>query len=331
MSIRIIAEAGVNHNGSIALAKALVRRAAEAGADIVKFQTFLPERLASANAEKAAYQTRSTGANESQLAMLRRLALPFDAFAALKRTCEQCGVRFLSTPFDLESVAFLTTLGMGLWKIPSGEITNLPYLIAIAKTRDPVLLSTGMSDMSEIHAAVDALTRYGSGDITLLHCTTEYPAPYIDVNLNAILTLKQEFGLPVGFSDHTRGIEAAIAAAAMGAVVIEKHFTLDCDMEGPDHKASLAPNELAELVRAVRNVETAMGDGLKRMQPSERKNRDVARKSIVAARAIAKGETLTEENLAVKRPGGGVNPMQWFAVLGTEAIRDFCEDELIEL
>ena len=331
MSLKIIAEAGVNHNGSYELACRLVDAAKAAGADFVKFQTFRAENLASCRAEKAEYQKENVGAKASQLDMLRQLELGFEESRRLKGYCDDAGITFLSTPFDLESVAFLDTLDMPFWKIPSGEVTNLPYLLAIARTGKPVVMSTGMCEMEEIQAAMEALRANGTPRITLLHCNTEYPTPYEDVNLRAMETLRDRFGVEVGYSDHTPGIEVPIAAAALGAVIIEKHFTLDRGMEGPDHKASLEPDELAAMAAAVRHIESALGNGGKTVSPSERKNLDIARKSLVARRAIQKGEPLTEENITAKRPGGGVSPMRWFEALGTRATRDFEEDELIEL
>lgn len=331
MRTYIIAEAGVNHNGSLEIALALAEKAKEAGADCVKFQTFRAENTISRYAEKAAYQKETTGGDTSQLDMVKKLELPFDAFLKLKEHCTQTGITFLSTPFDLESIVFLDSLDMPFWKIPSGEVTNLPYLLAIAKTKKPVVMSTGMCELEEIQAAVDVLKANGTPKITLLHCNTEYPTPYGDVNLRAMTAMEVRFGLEVGYSDHTPGLEIPIAAAAMGAVMLEKHFTLDRNMEGPDHKASLEPEELKAMVSAVRHVEAALGDGKKTASPSERKNIAIARKSIVARRTIRKGETLTEENITVKRPGDGISPMRWFEVLGTRAIRNFTIDELIEL
>lgn len=263
--------------------------------------------------------------------MLKKLELSYDDFAALKEYCDRIGIRFLSTPFDPESIDFLDTLEMPFWKIPSGEVTNYPYLRAIAKTGKPVVMSTGMCSLDEIREAIGALKENGAGEIRLLHCNTEYPTPYEDVNLKAMQMLREEFGLETGYSDHTQGIEVPIAAAALGAVIIEKHFTLDRNMEGPDHKASLEPEELAAMVRAIRNIEKAVGTGVKTPSPSERKNMAVARKSIVAKERIRAGETLTEENLAAKRPGTGISPMRWNEVIGTKAVRDFEEDEQIEL
>lgn len=330
MGVYIIAEAGVNHNGSFDLACRLVDAAKAAGADCIKFQTFRAQNLVSRNAGKADYQKDTTG-DGSQADMLTKLELSYDAFSRLKQYCEEVGITFLSTPFDLESVAFLDELGVPFWKIPSGEVTNLPYLEALAKTGRPVVMSTGMCEMGEIEAAIRVLRKHGTADIRLLHCNTEYPTPFADVNLRAMETMRRAFGVEVGYSDHTKGIEVPIAAVALGATIIEKHFTLDRNMEGPDHKASLEPDELAAMVSAIRNIEQALGSGEKAVSPSERKNIAVARKSIVAKRAIKAGERLTEDNLTVKRPGSGVSPMRWRDVLGTAAIRDFEEDELIEI
>ncbi len=329
--VLIIAEAGVNYNGSLDLAYKMVDKAKEAGADIVKFQTGVPEKVMSKFAEKADYQKKTTGEGESQLDMVRKLMLKFEDFIPLKKYCEDMGIRFLSTPFDLSSIEFLDHLGCDLWKIPSGEITNLPYLLKVAKTRKDVILSTGMSSLYEVEDAVHVLKTNGARNITLLHCTTEYPAPYADVNLRAMQTMKEKFGFCVGYSDHTIGIEIPIAAVAMGATVIEKHFTLDRNMEGPDHKASLEPDELAAMIKSIRLVELALGTGEKIPSDSEKKNIAIARKSIIAARDIKKGETFTEDNLTTKRPGNGINPMRWNEIIGTKAIRDFSEDELIEV
>lgn len=331
MAVCIIAEAGVNHNGNLDLALKMADAAKAAGADIVKYQTFRPNALASRYAEKAAYQKETTALREGQLEMLERLALPPEGYRRLKARCDEIGIVFLSTPFDRESVAFLDSIPMPFWKIPSGEVTNLPYLLAVAKTKKPVVLSTGMCEIEEIQAAMEVLRANGTPRITLLHCNTEYPTPFEDVNLRAMETLRERFGVEVGYSDHTPGIEAPIAAAALGAVVIEKHFTLDRSMEGPDHRASLEPEELAAMVTAVRHIERALGNGGKTVSPSEAKNRTAARKSLVARRPIARGEAFTEENLTAKRPGGGVSPMRWFEVLGLRAKRDFDEDEAIEL
>ena len=331
MSILIIAEAGVNHNGSLAMAKQLAGVAKAAGADIVKFQTAKPELVISRFAEKAEYQKAETGEAESQLEMCKRIHLTFDEHAQLKEYCDSIGIAYLSTPFDLDSIDFLQQLGTPMWKVPSGEITNLPYLEKIAATKKPVLLSTGMSMISEIEDALTSLEDGGAGPITLLHCNTEYPTPIEDANLLAMQDLREQFGLPVGYSDHTAGIEADIAAAALGAVVIEKHFTLDKALPGPDHKASLSPEELTAMVAAVRKTELALGDGRKHVTESEAKNKPIARKSILAKRDIKKGETFTPENLTVKRPGDGISPMRWYDVLGKTAKRDFAEDEKIEL
>lgn len=329
-NVLVIAEAGVNHNGSLALAMKMVDAAKKAGADIIKFQTAKPEALISRYAEKAEYQKKTTGADESQLDMVRKIMLRYEDFVPLKQYCEKKGIQFLSTPFDLDSIEFLEQLGCDIWKIPSGEITNLPYLEKIAQTHKSIILSTGMATLEEVAAAMKVLKQAGAGEITLLHCTTQYPTPYSDVNLLAMRTLHEQFGCDVGYSDHTKGITIPIAATAMGATVIEKHFTLDRSMEGPDHKASLEPDELAEMVTAIRQVEQAMGDGEKKPAASELANKTVARKSIIAARAIKKGEVYTEENLTTKRPGNGISPMRWYELIGKKANRDYAEDELIE-
>ncbi|MBC3888242.1 N-acetylneuraminate synthase [Acetobacterium paludosum] len=331
MSVLIIAEAGVNHNGSLENAKKLVDQAKKCGADCIKFQTFKSDNLVSKDAAKADYQKKNTKSNETQLEMLRKLELSFDDFVELSEYCKQKKILFVSTAFDFDSIDFLNGLVMEFWKIPSGEITNLPYLIKIAKTHKPIILSTGMSTLEEVEQAVDILRSNNCGDITLLHCTTEYPAPYEVVNLKAMETLRQKFNIPVGYSDHTKGIEIAIAAVAIGATVIEKHFTLDRNMKGPDHQASLEPHELKAMVEAIHNVEVAMGNGVKKPAESEIKNRSIARKSIIANQSIKKGDIFTEKNLTVKRPGDGISPMKWFEVLGKNAVKDFEEDELIEL
>lgn len=330
-STLIIAEAGVNHNGSLELAKKLSLTAKECGADIVKFQTAKLDSLVSKSAKMAKYQKENIGSDMSQRDMLKKLLLTYEEFAELSEYCKKIGIKFLSTPFDLESIAFLHDLGCDLWKVPSGEITNLPYLEKIASTRRQVLLSTGMCDIGEVEAALEILKDKGAGDVTVLHCTTQYPTPYEEVNLKAMLTLKKAFGCEVGYSDHTQGIELPIAAVAMGAVVIEKHFTLDRNMEGPDHKASLEPDELSAMVKAIRNIEIAMGNGCKKPTASEFSNAAVARKSIIARKPIKKGERFTAENLTTKRPGSGISPMRWYEVLGRTAKRNFEEDELIEL
>lgn len=328
-NVKIIAEAGVNHNGSAALARRMVDAAKEAGADYIKFQTFVPEKLVSKYAGKADYQKETTGAEETQLQMLRKLALTEQEFCELKQYCEEVGIGFLSAPFDLESIDFLETLDMDFWKIPSGELTNLPYLEKIGKTGRKVMMSTGMCDMQEIRDAVAVLEESGTEDITLLHCNTEYPTPFEDVNLLAMRQMENELRRPVGYSDHTVGIEVPVAAAALGAVVIEKHFTLDKTMEGPDHRASLEPHELKRMTEAIRNIEKSLGDGVKKRTPSEEKNCAAARKSIVAKCPIQKGDIFTEENLTVKRPGTGISPMKWRELLGTAAQKDYETDELI--
>lgn len=331
MRVFVIAEAGVNHNGNLEIAKKLVDVAKDAGADCIKFQTFKSENIVSKRAEKAEYQKKNTNSEGTQLEMLRKLELPYEDFIELNNYCRTKNIIFLSTAFDLDSVDFLQSLDMIAWKIPSGDITNLPYLIKIASLHKPVILSTGMCEMKEIYSAVEVLKRHGAADITLLHCTTQYPTPYKDVNLKAMITMKEQFGLPVGYSDHTKGIEVPIAATALGATVIEKHFTMDRNMEGPDHLASLEPQELKSMITSIRNIEIAMGIGRKQPADSEIKNIAIARKSIVAKKTIMEGELFTEDNITVKRPGNGVSPMQWFEVLGQSAYKNFEEDELIEL
>lgn len=329
----IIAEAGVNHNGDYELAKKLVVAAKQAGADYVKFQTARPELVISRYAPKAEYQMGTTKKEESQLDMCRAIHLPLTDYAPLKKYCDENEISFISTPFDLESIDVLAPLGMDFWKIPSGEITNLPYLKKIARLHQPVIMSTGMSNLGDIEAALKVLTDNGliEDQITLLHCNTEYPTPYEDVNLRAMITLKEAFGVNVGYSDHTKGIEVSLAAVAMGATVIEKHFTLDCNLPGPDHKASLEPDELEQLVKSIRHLEKAFGSPVKQVSRSEKKNMTVARKSLIAAVDIKKGEKFTDENMTVKRPGNGISPMLWDEVTGRIAPRDFKEDELIEL
>ena len=330
----IIAEAGVNHNGDIAKAKALIDKGAEAGVDYVKFQTFKAEKLVTKQAQRASYQDKNTQNNDSQYEMLKKLELSQVLHQELMDYCNQKGVKFLSTGFDSESLVFLAQLGVTIAKIPSGEITNLPYLRQVASLFPEVILSTGMATIDEIKDAVKVLTDNGvsKDKITILHCNTEYPTPMEDVNLKAMLHIQRELGLPIGYSDHTLGIEVPIAAVALGATVIEKHFTLDKTLPGPDHKASLEPNELKAMVSAIRNIEKAIGgSGLKEVSKSEEKNKPIARKSIVASTDIKKGDTFTPENLTVKRPGTGISPMQWDEVIGKEAKRDFQEDELIEL
>ena len=327
----IIAEAGVNHNGSFELAKKMVDAAKEAGVDYVKFQTFNPQQLVSKYAEKAEYQKENTGSNETQLEMLQKLTLSEQNFIALRDYCKEVGIGFISTPFDLDSIYFLEKFGMDFWKVPSGEVTNLPYLEAIARTKRKVIMSSGICNIQEIREAIDVLEKNGTSEIVLLHCNTQYPTPYEHVNLSAMNTIRDALHKEVGYSDHTQGIEVPIAAVAMGATVIEKHFTLDKRMEGPDHKASLNPVELKQMVVAIRNIECAIGDGKKEPSPSELANKAVARKSIVASRIIKKGETFSEDNLTTKRPGTGISPMKWRDVIGKVAVRDFSEDEIIEL
>lgn len=331
MSVYIIAEAGVNHNGNLEIAKKLVDVAKNAGADCVKFQTFVSKNMVTKKAAKAEYQKKQTLSNETQFDMIKKLELSFDDFLEIRQYCLSLEIDFMSTAFDFESIEFLNSIGMERWKIPSGDITNLPYLIKIASLRKPIILSTGMSTMSDISNTIQILKENGAGPLVVLHCTTEYPAPYEDVNLNAMLTIKKTFDVEVGYSDHTNGIEVPIAAVALGAKVIEKHFTLDRSMEGPDHKASLEPDELKAMVESIRNIESALGDGVKRLVESEKKNMTIARKSIVAKKNILSGEVFTEENITVKRPGDGLSPMKWFEVIGGIATRDFEEDELIEL
>lgn len=333
MSVVIIAEAGVNHNGDLDLAHQLIDVAAEARADYVKFQTFSADRLVTVHARKADYQTRTTDADESQHAMIRRLELTRDMHEALIGHCISLGIQFFSSGFDPGSADLLAELGLELVKIPSGEITNLPYLRHVGRSGKPVILSTGMATLGEIESALAVLEQAGTprDRITVLHCNTEYPTPMADVNLRAMLTIRDAFGVAVGYSDHTSGIEVAIAAVALGATVIEKHFTLDRSLPGPDHKASLEPNELKAMVTAIRNIERALGDGIKRPSTSEAKNRPIARKSLVAAGAIRAGDVFSETNVTVKRPGTGLSPMRWDEVLGRRAPRDFARDELIEL
>lgn len=328
--VLVIAEAGVNHNGNIEIAKKLIDAAKECGADVVKFQTFNPEKIASKYAKMAEYQKENLKLEESQREMLGKLTLKKEEYLELAEYCHDIGIQFLSTPFEIESVRFLNDI-QDIWKIPSGEITNYPYMVEIAKTGKDVILSTGMSTLEEVEEAFIVLKSNGAGKITLLHCTTNYPTPMKDVNLKAMLTLKEHFGYPVGYSDHTKGIEVPIAAVAMGAEVIEKHFTLDRNMEGPDHKASLEPDELKAMVRAIRNIEMALGDGIKVPSESEKRNIEVVRKSIIASQKICVGEKLSQDNITTKRPGTGISPMRWNEVIGTEAIRNFEEDELIEI
>ena len=330
----IIAEAGVNHNGSMVLAKQLIDAAALAAVDYVKFQTFKTANLVVKTAKKAEYQQNNVpDTDNSQYQMLKKLELSVEQHHELINYCRVKNIKFLSTAFDLESVEFLSSLHLGLWKIPSGEITNYPYLKQIARENQPVILSTGMSTMEDIKAAVNILVKHGTDklQITVLHCNTQYPTPMQDVNLLAMQSIAREIGVKVGYSDHTLGIEIPVAAVALGATVIEKHFTLDRSLEGPDHKASLDPDELKAMVTAIRNIEKALGSSEKTVSISESENINIARKSIVASKFIAKGETLTEENLTVKRPGNGISPMKWDDVIGKAAVKNFEKDELIEI
>jgi N,N'-diacetyllegionaminate synthase len=328
----IIAEAGVNHNGSLERAIQMVDVAAAAGADAIKFQTFKAEMVIARNAPKAEYQMATTGTEESQLEMVKKLELDEEAHKTILSHCKKQGIVFLSTPFDLESIDLLNNLGLEIFKIPSGEITNLPYLRKLGALKKRLILSTGMADLGEIEDALDVLTESGTPieNITVLHCNTEYPTPFEDVNLRAMLTIGHAFGVSVGYSDHTLGIEVPIAAAALGASVIEKHFTLDRNLPGPDHRASLEPHELRGMVTAIRNIEKAMGTGIKKPSPSEISNKAIARKSILATCSIKQGETLSEQNMTVKRPGTGISPMLWDTFVGRQATRNYIEDELIE-
>lgn len=330
-SVYIIAEAGVNHNGDPDLAKKLISEGAKAGADAVKFQTFKAETLVAKSALKADYQKKYTGSDESQFDMLKKLELDYDIHKELMSYAEAKGIQFLSSAFDLESIDLLDELGLPVFKIPSGEITNLPYLRKTARLGKKTILSTGMSSMEDIEAALTVLRKNGAKEIVVLHCNTEYPTPMEDVNLKAMNTIGEAFNVAVGYSDHTLGIEVPIAAVALGAIVIEKHFTLDKTMPGPDHKASLEPNELKEMVAAIRNIEKALGDGIKVPTASEKKNMAVARKSIVAKKDISVNETFTEENLTIKRPGTGISPMEWDNVIGTKATKKYTSDEVITL
>ena len=327
----IIAEAGVNHNGSINLAKKLIDVASESGADAVKFQTFKAEKLVSKHAQKADYQKETTDKNESQFEMIKKLELDSDTHKELMAYCKTKNIIFLSTPFDHDSIDLLSDLGLEIFKIPSGEITNLPYLRHIGKLNKKVILSTGMADIGEIEDALDILINSGTKkeNILVLHANTMYPTPMEDVNLKAMVTIGSTFDIKYGYSDHTLGIEVDIAAVAMGACCIEKHFTLDRNMEGPDHKASLEPDELKAMVKAIRNIELALGSSFKKPSKSEIPNMQIARKSIVAKINIKKGEILSEENITIKRPGNGINPMRWDEIVGTIATKDYKEDDLI--
>lgn len=331
--IFIIAEAGVNHNGSLTIAKKLVDQAVAAGADAIKFQTFKTENVISINAPKADYQKKHTFKDETQFDMVKKLELDKNAHIELIEYCKDKGILFLSTPFDLESIDLLNMLNLKIFKIPSGEITNLPYLRKIASLHKKIILSTGMANLKEINDALSILIKNGTKkeNITVLHCNTEYPTPVEDANLLAMLTIKNRFGVKVGYSDHTLGIEVAIAAAALGATVIEKHFTLDRKMAGPDHEASLEPAELKQMIGLIRNIEKALGSSIKKPSKSETKNINVARKSIVAAKQISKGEFFTESNIIAKRPGNGISPMKWDKIIGRRAVKNFKSDELIRI
>ena len=329
----IIAEAGVNHNGDINFAKQLIDAAADAGADIVKFQTFKADHLATSSSKKAAYQSHTTDSTESQHAMLSRLELTKAMHHELIAHCAKRKIRFLSTGFDIESINLLVSLGQDSFKIPSGEINNLPYLRHIGQLGKTVILSTGMATLGEIEAAIELLEQSGMPHkkLTVLHCTTEYPTPMQEVNLRAMHSIHNAFGVATGYSDHTQGIEVAIAAVAMGATVIEKHFTLDHNLPGPDHQSSLEPKELKAMISAIRNIEVALGDGIKRLTPSEARNKPLVRKSLVASRRIIAGEVFTAENITSKRPGTGISPMYWDDIIGKKSLRDFAVDELIEV
>ncbi|EAI7261968.1 MULTISPECIES: N-acetylneuraminate synthase [Campylobacter] len=329
----IIAEAGVNHNGDMNLAKKLIEVASEAGADYVKFQTFKTELCISKNAQKAEYQLKTTSHEESQFDMIKKLELSKQDHEVLIEHCKKCNIKFLSTAFDLKSIDLLVELGVEIFKIPSGEITNLPYLKKIAKLNKNIILSTGMTSLGEIEMALDVLIDNGTqrNKITILHCNSEYPTPFKDVNLKAMQTIKEAFKLPVGYSDHTLGVTIPIAAVAMGACVIEKHFTLDKNMQGPDHLASLNPDELKTMVQSIRELEQALGNGIKKPSESETKNINIGRKSLVAASPIKKGDFFTEKNLGVKRPGNGISPMEWDNIIGKVAEKNFDIDELIVL
>lgn len=328
-SVFIIAEAGVNHNGDINLAKKLIDAASDAKVDAIKFQTFKTDKVISINAKKAEYQKKNTENNESQYEMIKKLELNSEEHKKLIKYCKEKNILFLSTPFDNESIDLLNELGMNIFKIPSGEVNNLLYLEKIGKMKKKIIMSTGMATLGEIEEAIFILRENGTYDISILHCNTEYPTPMEDVNLKAMQTIKEAFKVNVGYSDHTIGIEIPIAAVAMGASIIEKHITLDKNMKGPDHKSSLEPDELKEMVKSIRNIEKALGDGIKKVSESERKNKNISRKSIVANRNIKKGEVFTEENIAIKRPGNGISPMKWYEIIGTTASKDYNKDDLI--
>ena len=330
--VYVIAEIGVNHNGDLKLALDMLKAAAETGVDCVKFQAFKAEALASKYADTAEYHKKNVSPDENnQQEMLKRYELQEKDFIVLREKCKQLGVDFLVTPFDDPSIDLLERLNVAFWKIPSGEITNVPYLIKLAKTHKPVILSTGMSTMDEVLYAVDLLKKYGTSEIVLLHCNTEYPSPYQDVNLKALNTIREKTGCRVGYSDHTPGIVVSLGAVALGACVIEKHFTLNKNLPGPDHKASMEPDEMKALVDGIRILEQALGSEEKKVTESEAKNISIARKSIIAACDIKKGDIFTEKNITTKRPGTGISPIHWFDVLGTAAIKDFKKDECIEI
>jgi N,N'-diacetyllegionaminate synthase len=333
MTVRVIAEAGVNHNGDINLAYELVDIAKDAGADIVKFQTAVPEAVVSKHAKMANYQIANIGVTKSQLEMTKEIHLPIEDFKKINNYCKKIGIEFATTAFDLQSLEFIKSLDLSFYKIPSGEITNLPYLREIARTHKPIIISTGMAEIQEIKDALEVLFQMGTRkeETTILHCTTQYPAPLVDINLLAILQLRDVFKLNIGYSDHSSGIEIPIAATALGATVIEKHFTKSRELAGPDHKASLEPHELKEMVSSIRKVEISLGDGLKRPMPSEIPNKEIARKSIVASKKILKGQLFTIDNLTTKRPGSGISPMRWDSVIGKTAPHNFEEDDLIEI
>lgn len=329
--VYIIAEAGVNHNGSVAIAKKLIDVASECGADAVKFQTFKTENIVSLNAQKADYQKQTTDRYESQFEMIKKLELDYNVHQDLINYANSKNIKFLSTPFDLESIELLDLLELDTFKIPSGEITNLPYLEKIGRLNKKIILSTGMSTLGEIEFALKILINNGTSrnNITVLHANTEYPTPVEDVNLKAMITIGKAFDIKYGYSDHTLGIEVPIAATALGASIIEKHFTLDKMMEGPDHKASLEPRELKKMVESIRNIEKALGSPIKKPTDSEFKNISAARKSIVALRAIKKGEVFSEKNISIKRPGNGISPMRWYEVINSKALKSYDKDELI--
>jgi N,N'-diacetyllegionaminate synthase len=331
MSVFIIAEAGVNHNGSVHLAKKLINVASAAGADAIKFQTFTAENLVTKNSKKANYQKNTTSRNENQFSMLKRLELNKKMHVKLINHCRNRNIKFLSTPFDCDSINLLKDLGLNIFKIPSGEITNLPYLQCIGKLKKKIILSTGMSNMNEVKSALKILINSGTKkkNITVLHSNTEYPTPMKDVNLKAMVTIGKMFNIKYGYSDHTLGTEVDIAAVAMGATCIEKHFTLDRNMKGPDHKASLEPHELKAMIKAIRNIEVALGDGIKKPSNSEIPNIKIVRKSIVAKTTIKKGDILNENNLIIKRPGNGISPMKWYELVGSKSKKNYNEDELL--